>query len=56
MTVKEVKEALKDIPDDVEISFCTDGCNPYDEWWGINTIIRITDILNQDKDRICFVN
>ena len=56
MTVKELKEALKDIPDDDRVTIVTDGYNPYDDYWDVKNGIRITNVVTNDNDRICFLS
>lgn len=56
MTVKELKEALKDIPDDTIVSFASDGGNPYDDFWEFNSIVRVTDLVDHECDRVCFLD
>ena len=54
MTVKELKEVLKDVPDNATLSFASAGDNPYDDFWKINSIIMLTDIVNNES-RVYFV-
>lgn len=57
MTVGELKSILTDIPDDFLIDLCTDGGNPYDDYWEVTSVIRISEYTPKDNipDRICFI-
>ena len=55
MTVKELKELLEDVTDEATFSFASDGDNPYDDYWNVTGVIRITDLASHEYDRICFI-
>lgn len=56
MTVKELVDILKVLPDDIEVSTCTDGSSPYDDYWNIDKILQLR-VLNEPKtDRVCIIS
>lgn len=45
MTVKELKELLADVPDDVEVEFCADICDIYNNASVVRTVLRLTKYI-----------
>lgn len=59
MTVGELKFVLENVPDNATVCFCSDGENPYDDYWVAEGIVRITNCKSTNEglyDRICFTN
>lgn len=54
MTIGELKEYIDNVPDDVDICFCIDGENPYDDFWATVKVIKIRS-LDGKFDRVAFI-
>lgn len=55
MTVKELKELLADVPDDVEVEFCADICDIYINASAVRTVLRLTNLDVAGDDRVILV-
>lgn len=55
MTVKELMEILKDVPDDVEVEFCTDIDYIYNRTSEVGTALRLTNLDVAGDDRVILV-
>lgn len=51
MTIGELKEYIDDVPDDVDVCFCTNGENPYNDFWTTAKVIRICS-FDGEFDRV----
>lgn len=55
MTVKELREMLAGVPDDVEVEFCTDIDDIYDRTSPVGTAFRLTNLDVPGDDRVILV-
>lgn len=44
MNIGELKKYIADIPDGVNVCFCTNGGNLYNDYWEAKGAVRIYDI------------
>lgn len=55
MTVKELKEILADVPDDVKVASCYEACDSYEDALGVEKVLRVSNLTASDDDRIILV-
>lgn len=55
MTVKELKELLADVPDDVEVAFCSEVCDIYNNASEVTAALRLTNLELPGDDRVILV-
>jgi len=55
MIVGDLLNALQAIPTSAEVTFCTDIDNPWDDYWPVGKIIRITELNDLGQDRVCLM-
>lgn len=55
MTVKELKDILAEVPDNVEVEFCTDINDIYNRTSEVRTVLRLTNLDLHDDDRVILV-
>lgn len=54
MTVKELRDMLAGVPDDVEVALCSDKCDIYNNIWEVGTVIRLSS-LDMTDDRVILI-
>ena len=55
MTVKELRDILEEVPDDVEVEFCADIGDIYSNTLEVGTALRLTNLYVSGDDRIILV-
>lgn len=55
MTVKDLRDMLKRVPDDVEVEFCPDTYNMYNNASVVRTVFRLTNLDVSGDDRVILV-
>ena len=55
MTVKELMEILKDVPDDVEVAFCSEECDFYGDALEVVKVLRVSNLTATGDDRVILV-
>lgn len=55
MTVKELMEILEDVPADVEVAFCSEACDIYEDALEVEKVLRISSLTATGDDRIILV-
>ena len=55
MTVKELRDILEEVPDDVEVEFCADIGDIYSNTLEVGTALRLTNLYVSGDDRVILV-
>ena len=55
MTVKELMEILEDVPADVEVAFCSEACDFYEDALEVEKVLRVCNLTAIGDDRIILV-
>lgn len=55
MTVKELRDALENVSEEVIVCCCGEYDNPYNDYWEAEKIIRVLDASHGEFDRICLM-
>lgn len=55
MTVKELRDMLEEVPDDVEVEFCADIGDIYNNASAVRTVLRLTNLDVPGDDRVILV-
>lgn len=55
MTVKELKELLADVPDDVEVEFCAESYDFYMDALEVEKVLRVSNLTATGDDRVILV-
>lgn len=55
VTAKELRDMLAGVPDDVEVEFCADICDIYNNASVVRTVLRLTNLDVAGDDRVILV-
>lgn len=55
MTVKELMEILKNVPDDVEVVFCSEEYDSYEDAIEVMKVLRVSNLTATDDDRVILI-
>ncbi len=55
MTVKELMEILKDVPDNVEVTSCYEACDSYEDALEVVKVLRVSNLTATGDDRVILV-
>lgn len=55
MTVRELMEILDSVPLNVEVAFCSEACDFYEDALEVEKVLRVSNLTATGDDRIILV-